>query len=285
MIYFIQCVANICILQNISNIRMISMFSDKDGLFMKIISIANQKGGVSKSTTAQVIAEVFNGNRKKTLMIDLDPQGNLSFAVGANLENTPTIYNVMKGELKAEDILQATPSGDILPANILLSGADMEFISTGREYLLKESISDIRHGYEYIIIDCPPALSILTVNALTASDFVVIPSLADVFSMQGLSQLNATVQSVKKFCNPALKIAGILLTKFTQRNIISGQIKHTLDTIAGQMNTGLFNACIRSSIALQEGQLQQKNLLIYASSSNAIIDYIDFISELEERVK
>ena len=248
---------------------------------MKVISVANQKGGVCKSTTAQVMAEIFNNNGKKTLAIDLDPQGNLSFAMGANLEDTPTIYNVMKGELKAEDILQVTSSGDVLPANILLSGADMEFIAIGREYLLKEAISDIKQNYEYVIIDCPPALSILTVNALAASDFVVIPSLADVFSMQGLGQLNATIQSVRKFCNPELIIAGLLLTKFTQRNIISGQIKNTLDGITKQMNTKLFNTSIRNSIALQEGQLVQKNLLIYASNSNAIMDYIDFVSELE----
>ena len=249
---------------------------------MKVIAVANQKGGVSKSTTSQAAAEILNAGGRKTLLVDLDPQSNLSFAAGAKLENTQTIYNVMKGEVKAENILQKTSSGDILPSNILLSGADIEFTATGREYMLKESINDIKRKYEYVIIDCPPALSILTINAFAASDFIVIPSLADVFSMQGMSQLNTTVQSVRRYCSPNLKIAGILLTKFTQRNTISQNIKKTLSSITDQMNTKLFNTCIRNSVVLQEAQLQQKSLLEYASGSNAMEDYINFVSELEE---
>lgn len=250
-------------------------------MFLKVISVVNQKGGVCKSTTSQAISEIFNHQDKKTLLIDLDPQSNLSFAVRANLDNTPTIYNVMKKELKAEGILQTTHSGDILPANILLSGADIEFTATGREYLLKEAINDIKQQYQYVIIDCPPALSILTINALTASNFVIIPSLADVFSLQGMSQLNDTVQSVVRYCNPNLKTAGILLTKFAHRNTISQIIKDALDNVTKQMNTKLFNTAIRTTIALQEAQLQQRCLLEYAPTSNAIEDYINFVSELE----
>ena len=250
-------------------------------MYLKIITVANQKGGVCKSTTTQAIAEILNRQQKKTLLIDLDPQANLSFAVGANFDNTPSIYDVLKKQLKAKDILQKTYSGDILPANILLSGADMEFTATGREYLLKEAIADIKQEYKYIIIDCPPALSILTVNALVAGDFVVIPSLADVFSLQGMGQLNDTIQSVTKYCNPTLKIAGILLTKFIQRNMISQNIKETLINITQQMDTKLFNTCIRNSIALQEAQLQQKCLYEYALTSNAIEDYTKLVSELE----
>ena len=176
---------------------------------MNVLSLANQKGGVSKTTTVQALSTLLNKQGRGTLAIDLDPQGNLSFVMGANLEDTPTIYNVLKGELSAADILQHTESGDILPANILLSGADVEFMSTGREYLLKEAIQDISSQYEYIIIDCPPALSILTINAFVASNYIVVPSLADVFSMQGMAQLNNTIRSVKKYCNPSLKVAGI----------------------------------------------------------------------------
>ena len=188
----------------------------------------------------------------------------------------------MKKELRADDILQSTDSGDILPANILLSGADIEFTATGREYLLKEAISDIKQRYEYVVIDCPPSLSILTINALAASDFVVIPSLAVIFSLQDMSQLNDTIRSVKKYCNPNLKIAGILLTKFTNRNTISQIIKNSLDTITMQMKTKLFNTTIRNTVALQEAQLQQTSLIEYAKNSNAIEDYINFVSELEE---
>ena len=251
---------------------------------MKVIAIANQKGGVSKSTTSQATAEILNSRGKRALLVDLDPQSNLSFAVGAKINNTLTIYNVMKGEEKADNILQKTSASDILPSNILLSGADIEFTATGREYLLKEAINDIKQNYDYVIIDCPPSLSILTINAFAASDFIVVPSLADVFSLQGMSQLNTTVQSVRRYCNQNLKIAGILLTKFTQRNTISQNIKETLDNITKQMNTKLFNNCIRNSIVLQEAQLQQKSLIEYASSSNAMEDYVDFVSELEETI-
>lgn len=248
---------------------------------MQIISLANQKGGVSKTTTAQAIITLLNKQGKKTLAIDLDPQGNLSFAMKANLDDTPTIYNVLKGELKVTDILQTTESGDILPANILLSGADTEFTSTGREYLLKESIQEISRQYEYIIIDCPPALSILTINAFVASDYIIIPSLADVFSLQGMAQLNNTIQSVKKYCNSNLKVAGILLTRFNRRTKLSSHIQKLLDNVTTNMDTVLFNAFIRNSISVQESQYQRNNLIDYDSNSNAMLDYEEFLIELE----
>lgn len=251
---------------------------------MKIVSIANQKGGVSKTTTTQAITTIFNYRGKRALAIDMDPQGNLSFAMGADFENKTTVYNMLKGEAQAKEILQKTPSGDLLPSNILLSGADLEFTSTGREYLLKESIASIKDEYDYIIIDCPPSLSILTINAFVTSDFVIIPSVADVFSLQGMSQLNNTIQSVRKYCNSNLKIAGILLTKFTSRTNLSAHIKETLNSVTQQMDTVLFNTYIRGSVAIQEAQLQQNNLFMYDKKSNAISDYNDFVCELEEKI-
>lgn len=244
---------------------------------MAIISVANQKGGVSKTTTAQALTTLFNQRGKKTLVIDLDPQGNLSFAMGAELDGTPTMYNVLKGELKAEEILQHTKSGDILPANILLSGADMEFTSTGREYLLKEAISGISKQYKHVIIDCPPALSILTVNAFAASDYIVIPGMADVFSLQGMGQLQDTIRNVKKYCNPGLRTAGILLTRFNKRTILSSHIQNTLKSIAETMGTTLFNTVIRNSVSVQESQFQRENM----AKSKAMQDYADFLDELE----
>lgn len=247
---------------------------------MKVISIANQKGGVSKTTTAQAITELWNQEGKKTLAVDLDPQGNLTFAMGVDIENNPTIYNVLKGELNINDILQHTHLGDMLPANLLLSGSDMEFTSTGREYLLRESIQDISYEYDYLIIDCPPSLSILTINAFTASDYIVIPAISDVFSLQGMGQLNNTIQKVIKYCNPNLKIAGILLTKFNSRTNLSNHIKFMLDGFTENMNTKLFSTYIRNSVSIQEGQFQRESLVAY-SKSNAMDDYKKFIKELE----
>ena len=249
---------------------------------MHIISLANQKGGVSKTTTTQAIATLFNRKGAKTLAVDLDPQGNLSFAMGANLDGTPTMYNVLKGELEAEDILQQTPAGDILPANILLSGADTEFTSTGREYLLREAIQGIAKGYEYVVIDCPPSLSILTINAFVASHYVVVPSLADIFSLQGMAQLNNTIKSVKKYCNAELKIAGMLLTRFNPRTILGTHIQKALEDITLSMDTRLFKTCIRSSVSIQETQLKRDSMTDYDSKSNAMLDYVNFVEELEE---
>lgn len=248
---------------------------------MTVISIANQKGGVCKTTTVQAVADILNERGKKTLAIDFDPQGNLSFAMGAEITDVPTVYNVLKGELTASDILQHTPSGDLLPANILLSGADTEFTCTGREYLLREALCSVKSQYAYIIIDCPPALSILTINAFAASDYVVVPSLADVFSMQGMGQLNNTIQSVRKYCNPGLKIAGVLLTKFTNRTNLGSHVREALAAVTVQMNTRLFETRIRGSVSLQEAQLQQESLLTYDRRANALADYNDFVDELE----
>jgi len=248
---------------------------------MKIIAMANQKGGVSKTTTTQAVVTLLNKSGKRTLCIDLDPQANLSFAMRAELEEAPTIYNVLKGELTAEDILQHTDSGDILPSNILLSAADTEFISMGREYLLKEAIQSIAKNYEYVLIDCPPALSILTVNAFTASDFIVVPTLADVFSLQGMAQLNNTIQGVKKYSNPNLKVAGILLTRFNHRTKLGNHIQKLLDAATKSMDTVLFKSYIRNSISVQESQYQRENILSYDSRGNAMADYADFLNELE----
>jgi len=248
---------------------------------MPTISIANQKGGVSKTTTTQALATLLNKRNKKALCIDLDPQANLSFAMGAKLEDTKTVYDMLKGKTTAMDVIQNTKSGDVLPSNILLSVADMEFTAQGREYLLKEAINDLIRQYEYILIDCPPALSILTINAFTASDFVIIPSLADVFSLQGMAQLHDTISGVKKYSNPHLSVAGILLTRFNERLNLSGHMQGTLNEVSRNMDTVLFKTYIRNSVALQESQFQQEDIFNYDMKSKAMADYAQFLDELE----
>lgn len=248
---------------------------------MYVLAVANQKGGVSKTTSSQALAVLLNKQGKKTLAIDLDPQGNLSFAMGANLDDTPTMYNVLKGELSAADILQSTESGDLLPANILLSGADTEFTSTGREYLLREAIQGLLPQYQYAVIDCPPSLSVLTINAFAASDYIIIPSIADVFSLQGMAQLSNTIQRVTKYCNAHLKVAGILLTRFNKRTNLSHHIQKLLDNATKNMDTVLFNTVIRNAVTVQESQYQRENMLDYDKKSNAMQDYADFLKELE----
>ncbi len=179
----------------------------------KVISVSNQKGGVGKTTTTGAVAAGFKLKGYKVLCVDLDPQSNLSFSSGAETEDCPTIYEILKGEAKSSFSIQKMSSFDIISSNILLSGIELEFTQTGREYLLKEALNTVKDKYDYIFIDTPPALSILTVNAFTASDYIIIPMLADIFSLQGIAQLSETIDRVRRYCNPNVKVEGIVLTK------------------------------------------------------------------------
>ena len=249
----------------------------------KVISISNQKGGVGKTTTTGAIAAGFKIKGYKVLCVDLDPQSNLSFSSGAETEDCPTIYEVLKGEAKTLFTIQKMPSFDIISSNILLSGIELEFTQTGREYLLREALSTVKDKYDFIFIDTPPALSILTVNAFTASDYIIIPMLADIFSLQGIAQLSETIERVKKYCNPNLKIEGIVLTKFNKRTILSREIKGTAELIAEQLGTSIFNTTIRSSVAIMEAQTNQQEMFSYAPKNSAVKDFKDFVNELIER--
>lgn len=250
---------------------------------IKIISITNQKGGVGKTTTTSAIAAGFKLKGYRVLCVDLDPQSNLSFSSGAETDDCPTIYEILKGEAKTSFSIQKMPSFDIISSNILLSGIELEFTQTGREFLLKEALNTVKDKYDYIFIDTPPALSILTVNAFTASDYIVIPMLADIFSLQGIAQLSETIERVKKYCNPNLKVEGIVLTKFNKRTILSREIKGTAELIAEKLNTSLFNSTIRSSVAIMEAQTNQQDIFNYAPKNAAAQDYMDLVEELIER--
>ena len=249
----------------------------------KVISISNQKGGVGKTTTTGALAAGLKIKGYKVLCVDLDPQSNLSFSSGAETDDCPTIYEVLKGEAKTSFTIQKMPSFDIISSNILLSGIELEFTQTGREYLLREALSTVKDKYDFIFIDTPPALSILTVNAFTASDFIIIPMLADIFSLQGIAQLSETIERVKKYCNPNLKIEGIVLTKFNKRTILSREIKGTAELIAKQLGTCIFETTIRSSVAIMEAQTNQQEMFSYAPKNSAVKDYKDFVNELIER--
>ena len=191
----------------------------------KVISVSNQKGGVGKTTTTCNLAAGLKKKGFRVLVIDLDPQGNLGFSMGADVENSATIYDVLKGEIKTQFAIQRTETTDLIPSSILLSGIELEFTNTGREYLLKEAIKPIQEFYDYILLDTPPALGILTINAFTASDTIVVPMLSDIFSLQGIAQLYETVERVKKYCNPNLTIAGILLIRYNPRTLLGREIR------------------------------------------------------------
>ena len=247
----------------------------------RVYAVINQKGGVGKSTTAATLAAGLSLKGYKTLSIDLDAQGNLTYTAGAKT-NGATAPGVLTGEVKAEDAIQHTPSGDIIAANKALAGADAFIADTGKEYRLKEALESLQAAYDYIIIDTPPALGILTINALTACNSVIIPAQADIYSLQGIEQLADTMKPVKKYCNPNLKIAGILLTRYNSRSVLSREVAELAEQLADKLGTKLFKTTIREAIAVKEAQISQQSLFDYAPKAKVTEDYRAFIEELLE---
>lgn len=245
----------------------------------KIVSIINQKGGVGKSTTAESLAAGLSLRGYKTLAVDLDAQGNLTYTFGA--DNTgATVLEVLTGEATAAEAIKHTQSCDVLPANKALAGADAYIKETGKEYRLKEALENVADQYDYIIIDTPPALGILTVNALTACQSVIIPSQADIYSIQGIEQLSETMKPVKKYCNPGLEIEGILLTRYSARSVLSREVADMLEELAAKLGTKLFKTKIREAIAVKEAQISQQSLFEYSPKAKPTEDYNALIDEL-----
>ena len=246
---------------------------------MKIIAVINQKGGVGKSTTALAIGTGFTLKGYKTLLIDLDAQGNLSYSFAASTKGYNSMGILQRPETIMKEI-QHIKSGDIIASSPALSGADTILTQTGKEYRLKEALERVESLYDYVIVDTPPALGILTINALTACDGVIIPSGADIYSLQGINQLSSTIETVKKYCNPKIKIMGILLTRYNARAIISREVAQTLKQTAKQLNTKLYNTKIRECTAVKEAQAVKQSIFCYARKSNAAVDYEAIVDEI-----
>jgi chromosome partitioning protein len=210
------------------------------------------------------------------LFIDLDGQGNLSHTMKAG-HTELTSLDVLMGNATAREAIRHTEDGDIMGSSPSLAGADTLLTATGKEYRLKESLKNL--DYDYAIIDTPPALGVITINALTASAGVIIPAQADTYSLQGISQLNDTLTVVKRYCNPSLNVLGILLTRYNQRAILSRDIAKIIDQTAEQLNTKLYATKIRECVALREAQANQRDIFSYAPRSNAAEDYMNFLNE------
>lgn len=246
----------------------------------EIIAVINQKGGVGKSTTAQAIGQGLSElHGYKVLFVDLDAQGNLSYSLGVQ-PNSLSVLDVLTKKAKAKEVITHTSQGDILPSNIQLSSADLILTEMGKEYRLKEALEPVRKDYDYIIIDTPPALGILTVNALTASTGVIIPAQADVYSLQGIGQLSNTFEAVRKYCNADLKLMGIVLTRYNKRAVLSRDVADLIKETAQTLNTKLYKTQIREAIAIKEAQIQKESIFSYAPKSNASIDYQNLINEV-----
>lgn len=247
----------------------------------RITAIVNQKGGVGKTSTAAALAAGLYDAGHEVLTIDADAQGNLTYIRGADPE--PGLFEAMTGAGRIEDIIVPTDKGDFLAGGPALAGADVKFTKTGREYILKGLLDPLRDVYSHIIIDCPPHLGVLSVNALTAADDVIIPMGPDVLSLQGLGQLYDTINTVKKYCNPSLKIAGLLMCRYTNRATLNRNIAEILEQQAGAAGVPMYKTMIREGVAVKEAQIMQQSLFDTHPKAKATADYAAFIKEYLEQ--
>lgn len=245
------------------------------------ISIVLQKGGTGKSTTAQALASTLGFKHKKVLLIDLDPQSNVTYSSGAD-DLVHTIFDVLGENCGADEALVHCKYYDLLAADTYLTNIEM---STDIEpSLLKSALEPIKSHYDFIIVDTPPALGNLSFNSLVASDYVVIPTEPRPFALQGLGRLNDTIQTIQNALNPSLKVLGILLIKYNNRTVLNRDIKSMIGDYAKQMNTIVFHTSIREGIAVAEAQTVREPLIDYAKNSKPNIDYKAFTTELLQKL-
>ena len=238
-----------------------------------VITITNQKGGVGKTTTAAALLSSLHQRGAKVLGVDLDPQGSLGFSLGLDIEHCTTIYDVFRGAAEPEEAVARTETCDMLPSNILLSAAELEFNRPGREFLLKTALSKIKDRYDFVVIDTPPALNLLTVNAYVATDGLIIPMAPEVLSLLGVSQIKETIQSVREYYNAHLQVLGILLNRFTARFNLNREVLELASQIAAQLDTVVFETKIRSSVTAAEAPAHGQSVVDYAPSSNPARDF------------
>jgi chromosome partitioning protein len=251
---------------------------------MKILAITNQKGGVGKTTTCVNLAASLAATKRRVLMIDLDPQGNATMGCGVNKDAvSSTVYHVLLGEKTLDEVRLGAGKGgfDVIPANRELAGAEVELVNEfARETRLKEALTKLSGQYDYVLIDCPPALNLITVNALTAAQAVLIPMQCEYYALEGLSDLVKTIKKVRAHLNPVLEIEGLLRTMFDNRNMLAQQVSAQLERHFGDK---VYRTVIPRNIRLAEAPSYGLPVLYHDKGSRGALAYLALAGEMINR--
>lgn len=239
----------------------------------QIITITNQKGGVGKTTTAAALMTGLHQRGARVLGIDLDPQGNLGFSLGQEIGDSYTTYDVLSCSRSIFEAISHTDYGDVIPSDIMLSTAEVEFTAPRREFMLAEHLELVQDRYDFIIIDTPPALNLLTINAYVASTGIIIPMEPEILSLVGISQLRDTFITVQRSYNPELKVIGILMNKFNHRLRLHREVLDMAKEVAQQLDTQVFASKVRASVDVAAAPAHGQSILAFKPKSNPAMDY------------
>lgn len=254
---------------------------------MKIISVSNVKGGVGKTSTAAILSAGLTQRGNNVLMIDSDPQTNLTMCfLPEPPDGTPSIYHVYADGKSLDEVKTSIKENlDLIIGDFELCNADMQFLKAGRLKMLRKAIKSIKSDYDFIVIDTPPNLGILSLNAFLVSDYIIVPMAADSFSLKGVRLLKQTLDEVTEETEKAVSVTGLLLTKYTNRTNVSKLLEKSINSAAELLDTKVFNSRIRQATVLQESQVAKVDLLEYAPKAPVTLDYQAFIDEFLERIE